>query len=182
MFCQLIDNILFGGSFAIYLLILWKLPNDALPFQSSVRVYVCGHAVLLEAENKNAKLQLLFKWQPILQNQLWQIIGAHFPNRKRFCTSSVFSLKKCRGQEAEVWSWDFVAIAVVVRCLANPPLESWSPLPTPPFLLLPSLQSENFQNCNFSESLCGLLGMEHGEGRKGKSQGGKSKEEEKLLR
>ena len=34
------------------------VPDDALPFQSSVQVYVCGHAVLLEAENKNAKLQL----------------------------------------------------------------------------------------------------------------------------
>ena len=62
MFCQLIDNILFGGSVSVYLFIQWKLPNDALPFQSSVRAYVCVHAVLLEAEkSKNAKLQLQFK-------------------------------------------------------------------------------------------------------------------------
>ena len=65
-----------------------------------------------------------------------------------------------------------LGFAVIATCLTNPPIERWSPLPNSISFL--SLQSENFS--------FGLLGMEHGEGRRGKGEGGKSKEEEKLLR
>ena len=79
-----------------------------------------------------------------------------------------------------------MAIAVIVRCLANPPIERWSPLPTPirlhyfcfPLYSLKISESE----LQFFRICFGLFAMEHVEERKGKSQGGKSKEEKKLLR
>ena len=65
-----------------------------------------------------------------------------------------------------------LGFAVIATCLTNPPIERWSPLPN----------SISFRLYNLKISVFGFKGMEHGEGRRGKSQGGKSKEEEKLLR
>ena len=62
-----------------------------------------------------------------------------------------------------------LGFAMIATCLTNPPIEWWSPLPN----------SIYFRLYSFS---FWLLGMEHDEERRGKSQGGKSKEEEKLLR
>ena len=63
---------------------------------------------------------------------------------------------------------------MIATCLTNPPIKRWSPLPTSISVGLFSLK--------ISESVFSFLGMEHDEGRRGKNERGKSKEEEKLLR